>query len=305
MVVAAQLNRLAEAPEPLLGRRGGRDRRRGRQRPTRLGTRQLGQPGRLVDRLADYRVLESLIRTDVAGNHLPGRHPDSGRTLGHFAGQPPRDRPDGRQRIILRVIQGYRRAEDREGRVALELVHESVVAVDFLDDHPEETVEQVDDLHWRSGADQLGRTDDVDEDHGNVAYFAAQRGPLLLGRGRYLAPHMFAEQIAHPFALAQARGHRVESPLKLAEFGAVEHHHAGIEVTLLDPAQRRSHHPHRRRRQPGQDPRQKESDDEAGCRGDQDRDLELAPTEVVQQQREQGDQADADHRHARAQRPHR
>ena len=67
---------------------------------------------------------------------------------------------------------------------------------------------------------------------------------------------MLAEQVTHLFALAQARGHRVESPLKFPEFGAVEHHHAGIEVTLLDPLQRRPHHPYRGGRQPGQDPRQ-------------------------------------------------
>ena len=44
-----------------------------------------------------------------------------------------------------------------------------------------------------------------------------------------------AEQIAHPFALAQAVDHRVESALQLAEFGAVEHHQIASQIALLDP----------------------------------------------------------------------
>ena len=53
--------------------------------------------------------------------------------------------------------------------------------------------------------------------------------PPSFGRSRSAASGDFAadvpaEKIAHPFALAQAVDHRVETALQLAEFGAVEHH---------------------------------------------------------------------------------
>ena len=55
-----------------------------------------------------------------------------------------------------------------------------------------------------------------------MALFATERGPLQLGGRGDLASDVAAEQIADPFAFAQPVHHRVETPLQLTEFGAVE-----------------------------------------------------------------------------------
>ena len=90
------------------------------------------------------------------------------------------------------------------------------VAVDLLDDHGEKPVEEFDDLHGGSGADQLGRSDDIDEYDSDVALFAAQGGPLLFGCRCDLASDVASEQVAHLLALAQTGDHRVETTLKFA-----------------------------------------------------------------------------------------
>ena len=97
----------------------------------------------------------------------------------------------------------------------------------------------------------------------------AEPGPPEFGGGGDLTPDVTAEQIAQLFALAQACHHRVEPALQLAEFGAVEHHHAGFEVARLDSLLRRPHHPHRGGGEPRQDPHQQEADGQAGRRDDQ------------------------------------
>ena len=97
----------------------------------------------------------------------------------------------------------YRRAEHRKSGVALELVDEPVVAVDLLDDHREEAVQQIHHLGRGPGGDQLGRADDVDEDHRDVALLAAElRAVPLCGRGDF-ATDVAAEQITHALAFAQ------------------------------------------------------------------------------------------------------
>ena len=50
-----------------------------------------------------------------------------------------------------------------------------------------------------------------------------------------------AEQVAHPFAFAQARHHVVEPRLQVADLGAVVHHHVGVEVAPADPVERLLH----------------------------------------------------------------
>ena len=57
-----------------------------------------------------------------------------------------------------------------------------------------------------------------------MALFAAEFRALAFGGGGDLAPDVAAEQIAHPFALAQPVDHRVEAALQLTEFGPVEDH---------------------------------------------------------------------------------
>ena len=95
-----------------------------------------------------------------------------------------------------------------------------------------------------------------------MAFFAAEFWSFPLGGGGDFASDVTAEQVAHSFALPQAVDHRVEATLQLAELCSVEDHQIASQVALFDPLERRAHHPHRRRRQPGQDPHQDESEDQ-------------------------------------------
>ena len=100
----------------------------------RLGLGQFGQPGGLIDRIADHGVLEAGQRTDVTGDRAAGRNADA--ELGlvengdqfvvQFAGRGQR-RAGG-----VRVLDG--RAEDAQRRIALELVDESAVLENGIDD---------------------------------------------------------------------------------------------------------------------------------------------------------------------------
>ena len=109
----------------------------------------------------------------------------------------------GRQRLVLGMVEVVRRAEHRQRGIALELVDEPVMAVHLVDDHREEPVEQFDHLGRRPAGHQLRGADDVDEDHRDVAFLAAQLWPLLLGGRGHLAADVPAEQIADTFAFAQ------------------------------------------------------------------------------------------------------
>jgi hypothetical protein len=60
---------------------------------------------------------------------------------------------------------------------------------------------------------QLCGSDDVDEDHRDVAFFAAEFRALLFGGSSDFTADVSAEQVAHLFSFAQTRDHRVETPL--------------------------------------------------------------------------------------------
>jgi hypothetical protein len=136
-----------------------------------------------------------------------------------------------------------------------------VVAVDLVDYHREEPVQQVDHLRRRSTRHQLCGPDDVDENHRDMAFLAAQLGALLLSRRGHLTSDVSAEEVPYPFAFTKTGDHRVEATLQLAEFAAVEHHHVAVQVALLDVFEGSAHHAHWRCRQPGQDPHQQEADE--------------------------------------------
>ncbi|RFZ21709.1 hypothetical protein VIMS_00488 [Mycobacterium marinum] len=87
------------------------------------------------------------------------------------------------------------------------------MAIHLVDDHREKPVEQRDDIGRRLAGDQFGGADDVDKNHGDVAFFAAEFGPFPFGRDRHLAPDVAAKQVAHSFTLAQSVDHRVETAL--------------------------------------------------------------------------------------------
>ncbi len=96
---AAQLDDLADIPAQGLGVQRSADRDRRREHVAGLELGQLGQPGGLVDRVADHRVLEAGLRADVTGDGPPGRHPDA--ELG---------RTDHRQELVVQFPGGGQRS---------------------------------------------------------------------------------------------------------------------------------------------------------------------------------------------------
>ena len=131
-----------------------------------------------------------------------------------------------------------RRAEDGQRRVALELVDEAAVAVDGVDDDAEELVEQADDLGRRDGRGQLCRADQVDEQHRDVAFLAAELGAALQGAAGDVLADVAAEQVAQPLPLGQVADHVVESGLQQAQFAGVVDLHVRVVVAALHFAQR-------------------------------------------------------------------
>ena len=94
--------------------------------------------------------------------------------------------------------------------------------------------------------------------------------------------------------------------MQLTEFGAVEHHQVAAQIAVFDPLERRPNHPHRRRRQPGQNPHQHEAEDQRRGRYHQDGDRQLGLAQVVEQHAtQQRGNHDAQHRNARPEQPHR
>ena len=163
--------------------------------------RQLAQTGGLVDWLADHGVLEALVGAYVAGDRLAGRDADPGVAFWCLVADSPGDRAAGGQCLAFGIVEVIGGTEDGQGRVTFELVDESVVAIDFVDDDREEPVQKVDNLGGGPTGHQLRGPDDVDEDHRDVALLAAQLRPLLLRRGGYLTADVTTEQIPNTLSL--------------------------------------------------------------------------------------------------------
>ena len=198
---------------------------------------QLGQPCRLVDRVTDDRVLEPGLRADVAGDRAAGGDADAELVGAEHLDQLAVQFTSGRQRSARRVRVFQRCAEDRQRGVALELVDEPAVSVDRLDDHPEELVEQPDDLRRRLRGGELGGADQVDEQHGDVALLAAQLGAAFQRSPRDVLADVAAEQVAQPLPLGQLADHVVEPGLQQAELAGVVNLHVRVVVAALHLAE--------------------------------------------------------------------
>ena len=74
---------------------------------------------------------------------------------------------------------------------------------DGVDDHPEELVEQADDLGGRTGRRQLCRADEVDEKHGDVAFLTAEFGAAFQRAAGDVLADVAAEQVAQPLPLGE------------------------------------------------------------------------------------------------------
>ena len=262
----------------LLLLRGRPSERVGRGRhPTREGLRDLRQAGRLVDRVADHRVLEPLHRADVAGHHRAGDHADPGADLGEVDAQACRQPTSGMERRAGRVVERHRRPEHREGAVALELVHPAMVLVDHLDGRGEEAVEQRHHLGRWTGRRQLGRCHHVDEQHRGVPCLAPQPARCLERLRGDVGTDVTTEQVARGAAPApEARSTTaVEPALQLTELGGVVERDRRVEVALLDPTDRRAQVADRVEHGLHRDADQQPPDDERGAADDEDGDGEL------------------------------
>ena len=82
-----------------------------------------------------------------------------------------------------------------------------------VDDDPEELVEQFDDFAGWTGRGQLGRTDQVDEQHRDIALLTAEFGAPFQGSSGDVLPDIAAEEVTHPLALAELANHVVEARL--------------------------------------------------------------------------------------------
>ncbi len=194
---------------------------------------QFGQPGGLVDRVADHRVLETGLRADMAGDGAPGRYPDA-----ELRGTQHREEfvvqlTGGRQCATgcVRVFDWC--AEDRQRGIALELVDEPAMAADGVDHHAEELVEQVDHLGGRSRRGQLGGADQVHEQHRDVALLPAQFGAALQGPAGHVFADVATEQVTQPLPLGQVTDHVVEARLQQAQFARVVDLHVRVVVAAL------------------------------------------------------------------------
>ena len=90
-----------------------------------------------------------------------------------------------------------------------------------VDDDGEELVEQLDDLARRALVGQLGRADQVDEQHGDLALLAAHRDPALQRLAGDVLADLAAEQVAQLLALLEALDHAVEARLQQPDLAAV------------------------------------------------------------------------------------
>ncbi|SON60146.1 hypothetical protein MSIMFI_01639 [Mycobacterium simulans] len=129
-------------------------------------------------------------------------------------------------------------AEDRQRRVALELIDEPAVPADGVHDHPEELVEQADDLGGRSRRGQLGGADQIDEQHRHVALLAAQLRASFDGPPGHVFADVATEQVTQSLPLGQVAHHVVEARLQQAQFAGIVDLHVSVVVAALHLAQR-------------------------------------------------------------------
>ena len=66
----------------------------------------------------------------------------------------------------------------------------------------------------RPGRGQLGGTDQIDEEHRDVALLSAEFGAALQRPSRDILTDVAAEQIPHPLTLAELANHIVEAGLQ-------------------------------------------------------------------------------------------
>ena len=80
---------------------------------------------------------------------------------------------------------------------------------------------------------QLRRADEVDEQHRDVAFLAAEFGAALQRAAGHVLADVAAEQVAQPLPFGQIAHHVVESGLQQAQLAGVVDLHVGVVVAAL------------------------------------------------------------------------
>ncbi len=193
----------------------------------------------------------------------------------------------------------------RQGRVADELVDQPAAVVDLVHDHPEEPVEQGDDLGGVLLGGQGGGADQVDEEHGDDPVSPPSSTSLSAAAAATSLPTWRPKTSRRVSPVAQATDHLVEAGLELPELGAVVHLQLDVEVGVLDVLHRVAHGDDRRddgaRVEPG-DEQAEDEHDPAECQ-DHHRQAVGADLAAAEREGEDGDGDEADDRGAGADAP--
>ncbi|SKY53780.1 Uncharacterised protein [Mycobacteroides abscessus subsp. abscessus] len=180
------------------------------------------------------------------------------------------------------------------------------MSIDHVGDNREERVEERRGIFRRPMLGQRGGSDDVDEQHPDLAVRSVHTCTVFDGELRDGVADVPREQFTHPLTFVEALHHLVEAVLQHAELRRVVHVDVGGEVAILDPLHgvpqfgeriddglpdQHDHAHSRSEADCGQHHRR--PIDPAGSRGQQSR----SPPEVDDQQ--------SAHRHEATDRPHR
>ena len=193
----------------------------------RCGLGELTGSGGDIDGVADHCVLVPARTADVAGDDLAAGHADTGVEAGmapaqlfELSTEPER----GGQRVTRVVGLRERCTEDAQGGIAFELVDPAALCLDGRDHGGEKVVEHRNDAIRRQPFGEGSRSLDVDEEHRHLANLTAKVGVVQCVPGN-VGADVAPEQLTQVLALAQARGHPVETKLEIADLAAVGDRH--------------------------------------------------------------------------------
>src|SRR5205807_464400 len=125
--------------------------------------------------------------------------------------------------------------------VALELVDPAVLGVDSTHDGIEEEVEQGYDLDRGALFGKCRGTDDVDEQHGDLAFLALETDARFEGAAGHLLADITTEELAQALAFPEAAGHVVEPGLEQPQLTVVVDGHLDLQLAVSNPSHRGAH----------------------------------------------------------------
>jgi hypothetical protein len=180
-----------------------------------------------VDRVTDDGVFVASRAPDVPGHDVARADTNAGVEVGmalvqlfELRSEPAR----GGQRVTRVVRLGKRCTEDAQGGVAFELVDPTALGLDGRDHGGEKVVEHRHDVIRRQPFGEGSRSLDVDEEHRHLANLTAKVGIVQRVAGN-IGADVAPKQLTQVLALAQARGHPVETKLDIADLAAVGDRH--------------------------------------------------------------------------------